>query len=158
MNLNLIDKSLFKTSSFINGEWVTQDQTFDVDNPATGETIAQVGNAGVDEVIRAVEAANKAQKSWAAKSANERATILRKWFDLLMAHQDDLGIILTAEQGKPLAEAKGEIAYGAAYIEWFAEEGKRVYGDTIPAPSAPSRLSERRHLACTFGESRCHWR
>ena len=138
--LNLNDASLLKTSSFINGEWVAKEATFNVDNPATGETIAKVSNAGVAEATQAVEAARKAQKGWAAKSASERAGILRKWFDLLMANQEDLGIILTAEQGKPLAEAKGEIAYGAAYIEWFAEEAKRVYGDTIPAPSADKRV------------------
>ncbi|MBW8184111.1 NAD-dependent succinate-semialdehyde dehydrogenase [Shewanella nanhaiensis] len=134
------DTGLVKLSSYIDGSWSDGEQKFDVTNPANGKVIAQVHNAGVDETELAVLAAKRALLTWSKKSANERAAILRTWFNLMMAAQDDLGRILTLEQGKPLAEAKGEIAYGAAFIEWFAEEGKRVYGDTIPAPSGDKRI------------------
>ena len=136
----LNDKQLLKPFSYINGSWHTSESSFSVTNPANGEEVASVSDAGIAETELAVKSAKDALKSWSAKSANERALILRKWFDLMMQHQDDLGLILTSEQGKPLAEAKGEIAYGAAFIEWFAEEGKRVYGDTIPAPSSDKRI------------------
>ncbi|WP_299267262.1 NAD-dependent succinate-semialdehyde dehydrogenase [uncultured Psychrosphaera sp.] len=136
----LNDKSLLKQHSYINGKWHSGDAKFDVINPATDEVLTQVTNAGVAEAELAVKAAKDALKAWSGKSANERAVLLRNWFNLLMQHQDDLGRILTLEQGKPLAEAKGEIAYGASFIEWFAEEGKRVYGDTIPAPSSDKRI------------------
>ena len=136
----LNDKSLLKQHSYINGKWHHGDAKFDVINPATDEVLTQVTNAGVAEAELAVKAAKDALKAWSGKSANERAVLLRNWFNLLMQHQDDLGRILTLEQGKPLAEAKGEIAYGASFIEWFAEEGKRVYGDTIPAPSSDKRI------------------
>ncbi|MFT6806258.1 MAG: succinate-semialdehyde dehydrogenase/glutarate-semialdehyde dehydrogenase [Glaciecola sp.] len=102
--------------------------------------MALVSNAGVVETKLAIKAAKNALKMWSSRSANERASLLRNWFSLMMHHQDDLGRILTLEQGKLVAEAKGEIAYGAAFIEWFAEEGKRVYGDTIPAPSGDKRI------------------
>ena len=102
--------------------------------------MARVSNAGIEETELAIKAAKNAFKMWSSKSANERAAIMRNWFNLMMEHQDELGRILTLEQGKPLAEAKGEIAYGAAFIEWFAEEGKRVYGDTIPAPAGGKRI------------------
>lgn len=134
------DTGLVKLSSYIDGSWSDGEQKFDVTNPANGKVIAQVHNAGVDETELAVLAAKRALPTWSKKSANERSVILRTWFNLMMAAQDDLGRILTLEQGKPLAEAKGEIAYGAAFIEWFAEEGKRVYGDTIPAPSGDKRI------------------
>jgi len=134
------ENRLVKNASYINGGWLPGNEKFEVSNPATGETIAQVSNAGIAETELAIEAAKKAFPAWAAKSANERAGLLRKWFELMMEHQQDLGIILTLEQGKPLAEAKGEIAYGAAFIEWFSEEARRVYGDTIPAPAGDKRI------------------
>ena len=136
----LHDPQLLKKASYINGCWHSSTNELAVNNPATGELVAKVSNAGIAETELAVKAAKNAFKAWSTKSANERSTLLRNWFDLLMENQDDLGRILTLEQGKPLAEAKGEIAYGAAFIEWFAEEGKRVYGDTIPAPSGDKRI------------------
>jgi succinate-semialdehyde dehydrogenase/glutarate-semialdehyde dehydrogenase len=134
------DNQLLKNFSYINGSWHTSETTFDVTNPATGELVTAVSNAGVAETELAVKSAKSALKMWSAKSANERATLLRNWFNLMMENQEDLGRILTLEQGKPLAEAKGEIGYGASFIEWFAEEGKRVYGDVIPGPSGDKRL------------------
>jgi len=134
------DKQLLKNFSYINGSWHSSETTFDVTNPATGELVVAVSNAGIAETELAVKAAKVAFKPWSAKSANERANLLRNWFNLMMENQDDLGRILTLEQGKPLAEAKGEIGYGASFIEWFAEEGKRVYGDVIPAPSSDKKL------------------
>jgi succinate-semialdehyde dehydrogenase/glutarate-semialdehyde dehydrogenase len=136
----LNDKLLLKQHSYINGQWHAGDAKFDVINPATDEVLTQVTNAGITDAELAVKAAKGALKAWSGKSANERAVLLRNWFNLMMQHQDDLGRILTLEQGKPLAEAKGEIAYGASFIEWFAEEGKRVYGDTIPAASSDKRI------------------
>lgn len=142
MTLNLQDPSLLRTQAYIDGVWSDADsgETLDVLNPATGDVIASVAKCSTAETRRAIEAADKALIEWRARSAQDRASLLRKWFDLMMAAQDDLGMILTSEQGKPLAEAKGEIAYGASYIEWFAEEGKRIYGDTIPAPSGDKRI------------------
>jgi succinate-semialdehyde dehydrogenase/glutarate-semialdehyde dehydrogenase len=134
------DNQLLKSFSYINGSWHTSETTFDVINPATGELIVTVSNAGVIETELAVKSAKAALKMWSAKSANERATLLRNWFNLMMENQEDLGRILTLEQGKPLAEANGEIGYGASFIEWFAEEGKRIYGDVIPAPSGDKKL------------------
>jgi len=136
----LNDQQLLKKFSYINGSWHSSETNFEVTNPADGEIVAKVSNAGVAETALAVQAAKSALKMWSSKSANERAALMRNWFNLMMQHQDDLGQILTLEQGKPLAEAKGEIAYGAAFIEWFAEEGKRVYGDTIPGPSGDKRI------------------
>ncbi|MCW8864277.1 MAG: NAD-dependent succinate-semialdehyde dehydrogenase [Colwellia sp.] len=137
---NLNDPQLLKNFSYINGSWHSSAGDIAVNNPATGKTVAKVSNAGVIETELAIKAAKDAFKAWSAKSANERAALLRNWFNLMMDNLDDLGRILTLEQGKPLAEAKGEVAYGAAFIEWFAEEGKRVYGDTIPAPSGDKRI------------------
>ncbi|MDG1732011.1 MAG: NAD-dependent succinate-semialdehyde dehydrogenase [Thalassotalea sp.] len=137
---NLNDTQLLKTHSYINGQWHESATTIDVTNPVNDTTVASVSNAGIEETELAIKAAKLAMPMWSAKSANERAGLLRTWFNLMMQHQDDLGRILTVEQGKPLAEAKGEIGYGAAFIEWFAEEGKRVYGDTIPAPSGDKRI------------------
>jgi succinate-semialdehyde dehydrogenase/glutarate-semialdehyde dehydrogenase len=134
------DKQLIKHFSYINGSWHSSETEFEVTNPANGDVVAKVSNAGIAETELAVKSAKAALKMWSAKSANERAGLLRNWFNLMMQHQDDLGRILTLEQGKPLAEAKGEIAYGAAFIEWFSEEGKRVYGDTIPGPSGDKRI------------------
>jgi succinate-semialdehyde dehydrogenase/glutarate-semialdehyde dehydrogenase len=140
--MQISDKGLLKTNAYIDGQWADADSgaTFDVLNPASGEVIAQVAKCGTVETRRAVEAAEKAQVGWKQKTAKERAALLRKWFELMMASQEDLAQILTAEQGKPLAEARGEIAYGASYIEWFAEEAKRIYGDTIPHPSNDKRI------------------
>ena len=134
------DQALIKTCSYIDGNWQSSQTTFDVLNPATGETVAQVCDASVEEATLAVAAAKKTFKAWSAMPAHERAKLLRNWFNLMMEHQDDLARILTLEQGKPLAEAKGEIAYGAGFIEWFAEEGKRVYGDTIPSLSPNQKV------------------
>ena len=140
--MRITDQSLLKHQAYINGQWVAADngEVFAVTNPADGNVIAEVARCGAAETRRAIDAANSAQRMWREKSAKERAVLLRKWFELMMAHQEDLAQLLTAEQGKPLAEARGEIAYGANYIEWFAEEGKRVYGDTIPAPGNDKRI------------------
>ncbi len=140
--IKLADPSLLKQQCLIDGQWRDADggATEDVNNPATGEKLGTVPNMGAAEARRAIEAAHAAMPAWARKTAGERARILRKWFDLMMAHQSDLAIIMTAEQGKPLAESKGEIAYAAAFIEWFAEEGKRVYGDIIPGHQADKRI------------------
>jgi len=134
------DKDLIKNSSYINGCWHSSVTDFSVTNPANDVELIKVCNAGKIETELAVKAAKGALKAWSHKSANDRAVLLRRWFDLMMQHQDDLARILTLEQGKPLTEAKGEVAYGASFIEWFAEEGKRVYGDTIPASSGDKRI------------------
>ncbi|MGN6389221.1 MAG: NAD-dependent succinate-semialdehyde dehydrogenase [Burkholderiaceae bacterium] len=128
----LNDAALLRDHAYINGEWVGADSTFEVDNPADGATIASVPNMGAAEAQRAIDAAAAAFAAWSAKTGKERAAILRKWFDLIIASADDLAALMTAEQGKPLAEAKGEVMYGASFVEWFAEEAKRVSGD-IPA-------------------------
>ncbi|MEO2267107.1 NAD-dependent succinate-semialdehyde dehydrogenase [Pseudoalteromonas pernae] len=140
IELGLKDNQLLKNFSYINGSWHSSESQVAIINPANGEEVTKVSNAGIAETELAVKAAKSALKAWSAKPAHERAKLMRNWFDLMMANQDDLGRILTLEQGKPLAEAKGEIAYGAAFIEWFAEEGKRVYGDTIAAPSSDKRI------------------
>jgi len=140
--MQISDKKLLRTQAYIDGKWSDADsgETLAVTNPANGKTIANIAKCGTAETRRAIEAADKAWVGWREKSAKERAVILRRWFALMMEAQEDLAQILTAEQGKPLAEAKGEIAYGASYIEWFAEEGKRVYGDTMPQPSKDKRV------------------
>ncbi|MBP6345038.1 NAD-dependent succinate-semialdehyde dehydrogenase [Neisseriaceae bacterium CLB008] len=140
--MQLKDQSLFKQQCYIDGQWLNADsgQTLTVTNPATGEVLGTVPKMGQAETLKAIAAAEAAMKTWKKTPAKARANILRKWFDLMMANQDDLAAILTAEQGKPLAEAKGEIAYGASYIEWFAEEGKRAYGDIIPANAPDQRV------------------
>ena len=138
----LKDASLLEGRTFINGEWINADsgETTSVTNPATGEVIAETAKCGTAETRRAIEAAEAALPGWRSKTAKERADIMRKFFDLMMENQDDLARILTAEMGKPLAEARVEIAYSAGFIEWFAEEGKRIYGDTIPAPTNDKRI------------------
>ena len=138
----LKDPGLWHTQSFIDGAWCDADsgKQFPVDNPADGAVIAQVADCGAAETRRAIAAAEAALPAWRSLTAKQRAAILKKWFDLMMANQEDLALILTTEQGKPLAEAKGEIAYGASFIEWFAEEGKRIYGDVIPPHLADKRL------------------
>jgi succinate-semialdehyde dehydrogenase/glutarate-semialdehyde dehydrogenase len=140
--LKLADSALLKERGFINGEWVAADSaaTLAVRNPATGDDLGSVPDMGAAEARRAIEAAHAAMPAWAKKTAGERARIMRKWFELMMAHQQDLAVIMTAEQGKPLAESKGEIAYAAAFIEWFAEEAKRVYGDVIPGHQPDKRI------------------
>ena len=136
----LNDPSLLKTDALINGQWVAGASRFDITDPATGAVLANVANLGPLEAEQAIAAANAAWPAWKAKTAKERSIILRKWYDLLMANQDDLGRIMTAEQGKPLAEAKGEVAYGASFVEWFAEEAKRVNGETLPQFDNTRRL------------------
>jgi succinate-semialdehyde dehydrogenase / glutarate-semialdehyde dehydrogenase len=128
----LNDPSLLKTDALINGQWVAGSSRFAVHDPATGQHLVDVANLGPAETEAAIAAANAAWPAWRSKTAKERSIILRKWFDLLMANQDDLGRIMTAEQGKPLPEAKGEVAYGASFVEWFAEEAKRINGETLP--------------------------
>jgi len=142
VSISITDKSLIRTQAYIDGAWVNSDsgRTYEVKNPANGKVIAEVAECGTAETRRAIEAAGRAMDAWRGKSARQRAAILRKWFNLMMENQEDLAQIMTAEQGKPLAESRGEIAYGASYIEWFAEEAKRVYGDTIPAPSGDKRV------------------
>src|SRR3954469_11405077 len=140
--LSLKDGKLFREQCYIDGAWCDAEgaKTIAVHNPATGAVLGAVPRMGSAEAKRAVEAAERALPAWSAKTAKERAAILRKWFDLMMANQEDLAQIMTAEQGKPLTESRGEIAYGASFIEWFAEEGKRTYGDTIPSPWADKRI------------------
>jgi len=128
----LNDPTLLKTDALINGQWVKGTDRFDVHDPATGKKLADVANLGPADATAAIDAANAAWPAWRNKTGKERSGILRKWFDLLMANQEDLGRIMTAEQGKPFAEAKGEVAYGASFVEWFAEEAKRVNGETLP--------------------------
>ncbi|MFB1017930.1 MAG: aldehyde dehydrogenase family protein, partial [Burkholderiaceae bacterium] len=136
----LNDPTLLKTKALINGEWVDGNGTFAVTDPATGEHLADVANLGAAHAEQAIAAANAAWGAWRKTTAKVRSQILRKWFDLLMANQADLARIMTAEQGKPLAEATGEIAYGASFVEWFAEEAKRVNGETLPTFDNNRRL------------------
>ena len=140
--LSLKDPSLFRQQCYINGAWVDADsgKTIDVTNPATGEVLGTIPNMGAAETRRAIEAAGAAWGAWRKKTAKERANVLRKLFNLMMENQEDLAILMTAEQGKPMAESKGEIAYAASFIEWFAEEAKRTYGDVIPAHQADKRI------------------
>jgi succinate-semialdehyde dehydrogenase/glutarate-semialdehyde dehydrogenase len=140
--VRLEDQGLLRTGAFVAGEWTAADggETFDVRNPATGEVVAAVARCGAAETRRAIEAAERAQVDWRARTAKERARVLRRLYELMMLHQEDLAQILTAEMGKPIVEARGEIAYGASYLEWFAEEAKRVYGDTIPGPAPDKRI------------------
>lgn len=138
----LSDTSLLETKGYLAGKWVTGDknQTFDVINPARGDTIAKVANLSREQISAAIDMAYEAQKEWAKKTGKERATILRRWFELMMENAEDLAKILTAEQGKPMAESMGEIAYGASFIEFFAEEAKRVYGELIPGHQKDKRI------------------
>ena len=140
--MKLNDSNLFRQQALINGEWLDANngEAIDVTNPANGDKLGSVPKMGADETRAAIDAANRALPAWRALTAKERATILRNWFNLMMEHQDDLARLMTLEQGKPLAEAKGEISYAASFIEWFAEEGKRIYGDTIPGHQADKRL------------------
>src|SRR5580698_834666 len=140
--LTLKDPSLLKSDAYIDGAWAQAEKgaRFAVTNPATGKNIAEVPDMTDVETRRAIEAAAKAFPAWRKKTAKDRAILLRKWFDLIMANQEDLAQLMTAEQGKPLAETRGEVAYGASFIEWFAEEGKRAYGDVIPNTQPGKRV------------------
>lgn len=142
VTMNLKNPSLFRQQCYINGQWLDADngQTINVTNPATNDVIGTVPKMGTDETRKAIEVAEKAQVAWRRKTAKERSAILRRWYDLLLKNQEDLALLLTLEQGKPLAEAKGEIAYGASYLEWFAEEAKRIYGDVIPGHMDDKRV------------------
>lgn len=138
----LHDMSLFREQAFVGGRWedAVSGQVRNVFNPSTGKQIGTIADLGAAETRRAIEAADKALPDWRSRTAKERAQILRKWFDLMMANQEDLAILMTVEQGKPLAESRGEIAYAASFIEWFAEEGKRAYGDVIPSHGRDKRI------------------
>ncbi len=140
--LNIKDNSIFRQKCFIDGGWQDADsgETIAIRNPATGEMLGTVPKMGATETRRAIDAANAALPGWRAKAAGERAKLLRRWYELMLSHQDDLALIMTSEQGKPLAEAKGEIAYAAGYLEWFAEEGKRAYGEIVPPNVADRRI------------------
>jgi succinate-semialdehyde dehydrogenase/glutarate-semialdehyde dehydrogenase len=140
--LNLKDNNLFRQQCYINGSWQDADsgESIDVTNPASGEKLGTVPKMGAAETRRAIEAAEEAFVSWRRTTAHEKSQVLRRWFDLMMAHKEDLSIIMTAEQGKPINESRGEINYAASYIEWFAEEARRVYGDTVPAHSNDKRI------------------
>ena len=140
--MELKDKSLFRQQCLIDGSWVGADSgaTIAVKNPATGKALGTIPKLGAEETRRAIEAADRAWPAWRAMTGKERAWILRAWFNLIMENQDDLAVIMTSEQGKPLPEAKGEVVYGAAFVEWFAEEAKRIYGDTIPQHQRDKRI------------------
>ena len=140
--MRLADPRLLREAAYIDGGWVAADSgaTFAVTNPATGATLARVPDMLEEETRRAIEAAAAAWPAWAAQTAKSRAAVMRRWHDLIMAHQEDLAVIMTSEQGKPLAEARGEVAYGASFIEWFAEEGKRIYGEVIPHTQPGRRI------------------
>ncbi len=142
MDLSLSDPSLLKTGALVDGAWIDADDgaRLPVSNPATGETVAEVAKVGAAETRRAVEAAERAMVDWRRRPAKERAKLLRAWYDALMANQEDLARIMTAEQGKVLAESRGEIAYGASYIEWFGEQAKRIDGDILPGPAPDKRI------------------
>ncbi|HYD69981.1 NAD-dependent succinate-semialdehyde dehydrogenase [Azospirillum sp.] len=140
--LALKDQSLLQSKAYVNGAWIGahSGRSFPVTNPATGAELGRVADLGAEETRAAIIAANEAWPAWRSKTAKERAAILRRWYELIMANQEDLAVLMTAEQGKPLTEARGEVAYGASFIEWFAEEGKRVYGDVIPTHKHGTRL------------------
>lgn len=139
--LNLTDTGLLKTQCFINGQWLPADSgdTLTVTDPASGASVAEVADAGAAETERAVAAAQQALPQWRALTAKQRSQLLRNWYDLIIEHQDDLAQIMTAEQGKVLSESRGEVLYGASFVEWFAEEAKRIYGDVIPHTTANRR-------------------
>ncbi len=140
--MQIADNKLFRQQCYIDGQWTDADSgdTFEVKNPATGAVLGTVPKMGAAETRRAIEAANAAWPAWRAKTSKERAAILRRWYELMLENQKDLAVMMTAEQGKPMAEAMGEVAYAASFIEWFAEEGKRIYGDTIPQHGPDKRI------------------
>ena len=151
--MNLNDPTLLRTDSYVNGAWTKAkgDKRFAVTNPANGAVIAEVADLGAAEVTAAIDAAVPAQKEWAARTAKDRAMVLRKWYDLIMANADDLAIILTTEMGKPLAEARGEVAYGASFIDWFGEEARRVCGDVMDSPIPDKRFLTFKQPIGVFG-------
>ena len=136
------DPALFRQSCYVDGAWIgaKSGATIAVDNPATGETFGTVPKCGAAETREAIAAAKRAFPAWRDRTAKERAGVMRKWFELMLANQDDLARLMTTEQGKPLVESKGEVAYAAAFLEWFGEEAKRVYGDTIPGHQPDKRI------------------
>jgi succinate-semialdehyde dehydrogenase/glutarate-semialdehyde dehydrogenase len=142
MNLNLSDRTLLRDRAYVDGKWIEADDggTLPVANPATGEVVGEVARVGAAETRAAIEAAERAMPDWRGRPAKERAVIMRRWYELIMANQEDLAIIMTAEQGKVLAESRGEVAYGAAFVEWFGEQAKRVDGDVIPGPAPDKRI------------------
>ncbi len=142
MTLELKDGALFRQSCYIDGAWTDADNgaTVEVNNPATDAILGTIPKLGAEETRRAIEAADRAWPAWRAKTAKERSQLLRRWYDLILENQEDLALLMTSEQGKPLAEARGEVVYGASFIEWFAEEAKRIYGDTIPGHQADKRI------------------
>ncbi|SAL05971.1 succinate-semialdehyde dehydrogenase [Caballeronia calidae] len=154
----LKDPTLLRHAAFINGEWQDAESgaTFEVHDPSNGDLLGRVPRMGASETRRAIDAANAAWQGWRSKTAKERAVILRRWFDAIIENTDDLAWILTTEQGKPLAEAKGEIAYAASFIEWFAEEGKRVAGDTLATPVADKRLLVTKSLSVNYVNAQRH--
>ena len=151
--MKLKDPKLLRTDSWINGKWASAkgDRRFAVTNPATGKSIAKVADLGPAEITRAIDAAEKAQRQWAAQTAKARAAILRKWYDLILQNVDDLALILTTEMGKPLAESRGEIVYGASFIDWFAEEARRVCGDVMESPLPNTRFLTFKQPVGVFG-------
>lgn len=136
----LKDQSLFKYKAYINGDWIDSDRSFDVTNPADGKVLASVPDLGIDETLDAITSASKAFKKWKKTKASKRSRILRKWYELILQHEDDLALLMTLEQGKPMVESKGEVKYGASFVEWFAEEAKRIYGDVIPTHKEDARV------------------
>lgn len=138
----LKDMRLFREACYVDGQWIQahSGQTFEVDNPATQEILGKVPNCGAAETKEAIEAANRAFSAWSKTTAKERQIVLRKWYELILANQEDLAKLMTLEQGKPLTEAKGEVVYAASFLEWFGEEAKRVYGDTIPQHQRDKRI------------------
>ena len=140
--MELQDPTLLRTQAYIGGEWIDADSgaTFDVTDPATGDVVASVADLGVDETRRAVDLAEVAQKGWAARTAKDRGAVLRRWYELFLEHKEDLALIMTREMGKPIGESRGEVVYAANFIDWFAEEGKRAYGEVIPTHDPTKRL------------------
>jgi len=140
--VELQDPTLLRTRAYVGGEWIDADSgaTFDVTDPATGDVVATVADLGVDETRRAVDLADEAQKAWAARTAKDRGAVLRRWYELFLEHKEDLALIMTCEMGKPIGESRGEVVYAANFIDWFAEEGKRAYGEVIPTHDPTKRL------------------
>lgn len=140
--MELQDPTLLRTQAYVGGEWIDADSgaTFDVTDPATGEVVASVADLGVDETRRAVDLAEVAQKAWAARTAKDRGAVLRRWYELFLEHKEDLALVMTSEMGKPIGESRGEVVYAANFIDWFAEEGKRAYGEVIPTHDPTKRL------------------
>lgn len=149
--MQLNDPKLLRTDAYIDGKWVAANKRFAVTNPANGEVIAEVADLGASDVTAAIDAAVPAQKAWAKKTAKERAMVMRVWYDLIMANAEDLAVILTTEMGKPLAEARGEVTYGASFVDWFAEEARRVCGDVLETPQSDKRLLTFKQPIGVFG-------